>query len=279
MNGYRQAWRGRGSQDAASGLVAFVLLCLLCVALSAVSALYPSADGLTVLTDHDTTVDASHADQGYIMVRHAPYDKRLKLRIVKDTQTYTYDLDSTGAFETFPLGFGSGQYQLQVFRQASGSRYAPAGSLSFNVQLTDDTLPYLYPNQYVWYTPQSTAVARGAELCEGLSTDAQRLQAVHDFVVSSISYDVELAQTVASGYLPSVDAVLASGKGICFDYAALTACMLRSQGVPTQLVIGYADRIYHAWNRVLVDGEWLHVDTTADANHMNVKQYTQERVY
>ena len=50
-----------------------------------------------------------------------------------------------------------------------------------------------------------------------------------------------------SGYLPDLDEVLASGKGICFDYAALMAGMLRSQDIPCKLVVGYADTAYHAW--------------------------------
>ena len=98
-------------------------------------------------------------------------------------------------------------------------------------------------------------------------------------MVQTILYDYTRASSVQSGYLPVIDDVLAQGKGICFDYAALTACMLRSQGVPTKLEIGYADKIYHAWNSVLIDGAWQRVDTTADANNMNVRKYTVERTY
>ena len=41
--------------------------------------------------------------------------------------------------------------------------------------------------------------------------------------------------------------VLKTKKGICFDYAALMTGMLRSQGVPCKLVVGYAGTAYHAW--------------------------------
>ena len=44
-----------------------------------------------------------------------------------------------------------------------------------------------------------------------------------------------------------LDDTLATGKGICFDYAALMVGMLRSQGVPCKLVVGYAGKAYHAW--------------------------------
>ena len=94
-------------------------------------------------------------------------------------------------------------------------------------------------------------------------------------------YDYILAMTVRSNstYLPDVDKTLADRKGICFDFAALMCCMLRSQGIPTQMVIGYADSCYHAWNRVYVDGQWRLVDTTSEITSLIVRQYTPERRY
>ena len=76
-----------------------------------------------------------------------------------------------------------------------------------------------------------------------------------------------------------MDDTLSSKKGICFDYAALVACMLRVQGIRCKLVIGYADAYYHAWNEVLVDGKWLRYDTTSMASGLKVITYTTERVY
>ena len=68
-----------------------------------------------------------------------------------------------------------------------------------------------------------------------------------------MTYDDKKAETVPSGYLPDVDETLATGKGICFDYAALTTAMLRSQNIPTRLEIGYSGKIYHAWISVYIE--------------------------
>ena len=46
---------------------------------------------------------------------------------------------------------------------------------------------------------------------------------------------------------------LSTGKGICFDYAALMTAMLRSQGIPTKLEIGYSGEVYHAWISTYID--------------------------
>ena len=89
-------------------------------------------------------------------------------------------------------------------------------------------------------------------------------------------------------YLPNIDDTMASGKGICFDYASLMAAMLRSQGIPTKLVVGYSGAAYHAWISVYLketgwvdkiiqfDGEnWSLVDPTLAANNSGsaVKEY------
>ena len=65
-----------------------------------------------------------------------------------------------------------------------------------------------------------------------------------------------------SGYVPDLDAMLEKKMGICFDFAALMGALLRSQGIPTQMVMGYADITYHAWNNILIDGEWVRYDAT-----------------
>jgi transglutaminase/protease-like cytokinesis protein 3 len=70
---------------------------------------------------------------------------------------------------------------------------------------------------------------------------------IYAFVVDNVEYNFELAETVQSGYVPNIDEVFANKKGICFDYAALMTAMLRSQGIPTKLIIGYAGSLFHAW--------------------------------
>ena len=99
------------------------------------------------------------------------------------------------------------------------------------------------------------------------------------FVTRTVLYDHIKAKTVESGYLPDVDDTMDTKKGICFDYAALVACMLRTQGVKCKLVIGYADQYYHAWNDVLLDGDWVRYDTTSMVTGLKVVKYATERVY
>ena len=124
---------------------------------------------------------------------------------------------------------------------------------TIGVSLADEFRPFLYPNQYTWFTEDSEAVAKASELAEGASDGLDVITAVYNYVIENISYDEEKARTVQSGYLPDVDETLESKKGICFDYAALMTAMLRSQGIPTKLEIGYSGDVYHAWISTYLD--------------------------
>ena len=78
---------------------------------------------------------------------------------------------------------------------------------------------------------------------------------------------------------PKVTVANATGGGDAMA-AALAACMLRVQGIPTRLMVGYAGRMNHAWNMVLINGEEVLYDPTIELNAVESGQtYTVERYY
>ncbi len=240
------------------------LLCIL-VSLSAVlpatAAVLPTvASGTTVYSNEKAKVDASNAKDGYVMVAYNGQSKnRLKVRVTGPGGiVYTYDLNKNGNYEVFPLSDGNGKYTVGVYENTSGNKYALAFSTPVTVMLTDSYAPFLRPNQYVNYTANSQAVKKAAELTAGKKTDLEKITAIYHYTITTLTYDKQEAQTVQSGYLPDVDKVLAEKKGICFDYAALMTAMLRSQGIPTKLVVGYTGDVYHAWiNTYIPEQGWI----------------------
>ena len=99
---------------------------------------------------------------------------------------------------------------------------------------------------------------KAAALTKKVKNPLKKVEKVYNYVVKNYTYDKQKAKTVKSGYVPNLDKVLKAKKGICFDYASTMAGMLRSQGVPCKLVIGYAGEAYHAWISVYVEGEgWV----------------------
>jgi len=205
------------------------------------------ASGTQVKESGSAVIDYSNAADGYVMVRYkAQTAQRLKAQVKGPTTTYTYNL-TAGSWAAFPLSDGSGAYQVTVYQNVTGSKYAAVISMSTQVTLKDEFAPFLHANQYVNYDEAPNTVAKAQELIGGMTDPLRQVEAVYDFVVKGMTYDTALAATVRSGYLPVLDSVLEKKTGICFDYAALMTGMLRSQGVPCKLVVGYAGTAYHAW--------------------------------
>ena len=217
-----------------------------------------NAPGIAVKQNADAVIDYSNATDGYVMVRYtAETDKRLKAQVKGPAVTYTYNLKA-GEWAVFPFAEGDGDYTVTVYINAVDSKYAAVISGKIAVTLKSEFLPFLYPNQYVDYASAPETVKKAAELTDGMEHTLDKVGAVYDFVTETLTYDKEKAASVKSGYLPVLDAVLAEKKGICFDYAALMAGMLRSQNVPCKLVVGYAGKTYHAWISVWSEEEgWI----------------------
>ena len=209
--------------------------------------LLPVASGTAVETKGNVRIDYSNISDGYVMVQYgASNSKRMKVQVTGPATTYTYDLPAS-AWTTFPLSDGNGSYKVTVLQNTQGSKYATLDAVSFNVQLKDEFAPFIRPNQYVDYVSAENTVKKAGELTANLDAPLDKVAKIYDYVVNNFTYDTKKAASVKSGYLPVLDDVLAAKTGICFDYAALMTGMLRSQGVPTKLVVGYAGKAYHAW--------------------------------
>lgn len=229
---------------------------------------FPST-GSTVYSSGGSKIDASNTSEGYVMVAQSGSTKRLKVQIVKGDKKYNYNLNTGGSYEVFPLQMGSGTYNVRIMQNVEGDKYTQLFAKEISVSIKDSLLPFLYPNQYVNYTEKSSTVKKAAELCSGKKTDVEKLAAVYTWIIDNVTYDSDLASTVKSGYLPTVDTTLSTKKGICFDYAALMAAMLRSQGVPTRLIVGNVapNSVKHSWNEVYLEGKgWVTVKVYFEGN-------------
>ena len=212
--------------------------------------LLPVASGTAVESKGNVSIDYSNIADGYVMVQYgASGAKKMKVQVTGPTTTYTYDLPAS-IWVTFPLSDGNGDYKVTALENTQGKKYAILASVSFKVTLKDEFAPFIRPNQYVDYASAENTIKKAETLTAGVEDPLKKVEKIYDFVVSTLSYDTAKAAKVESGYLPVLDDVLEAKKGICFDYASLMAGMLRSQGVPCKLVVGYAGTAYHAWINV-----------------------------
>lgn len=221
--------------------------------------LSPSADGTETCGTDTVTIDTSGKSDGYIMVRYTGAASRVKLQITApDSETiFTYTIKND-SYQTFPVSAGSGTYKIDVLENTTGSLYALLYSTTAEISLNDEFGPFLYPNQYVWFTEDSEAVSLARKLSEESSDDIGFVGKVYEYVINNIEYDTAKASNISKDYIPDIDETLDTGKGICFDFASLMTSMLRSQNIPSKLVVGYSGQAYHAWISVYLSEQgWV----------------------
>ena len=217
------------------------------------------------------SIDISGLSEGYVAAS-ATSETRLKFQVVKGEDVYNYDLPANGSPGVFPLQGGSGSYRFRIMENVVDQKYSELFSVEAEAALQDEFQPFVRPSTYVNYNADSACVKKAAELAAGAADELSFINAVFDYVCSTVSYDKEKATSVKSGYLPLPDETLQTGKGICFDYAALTAAMLRSQGIPTKMIFGYVapKDLYHAWNMFYTDATgWVTVGFEVGADSWN----------
>lgn len=236
--------------------------------------------GSKTKTDNRLTIDYTHMDQGYVIVRTKKSDKRMQLSVTHGSDTVHYEMNGEGKNEIIPLQFGSGAYRftLLIARKKGCNRCDRAGTITLKCIMPDESSCFLYPNQYVDYDAASPLVKEAQRLCEGINAPMDIVKTICSYVRSHFSYDCVKSNMVrsnqAKNILPDIAATWKTGKGICQDLSALTCAMLRSQGIHAKLTIGSADGSYHAWVVIMIDGKSWRFDPSFSA-----KEYRAERYY
>ena len=96
-------------------------------------------------------------------------------------------------------------------------------------------------------------------------TDSQRINAVHDWMVRNLEYDVDNAR---AGTIPSrsytQEGAIFYGKVVCAGYARTFNSFMDVLGIESEYVRGQGNGGSHAWNRVMLNGRWRYIDVTWD---------------
>ncbi|WP_274648561.1 transglutaminase-like domain-containing protein [Paenibacillus humicola] len=189
------------------------------------------------------------------------------VRISKGNVKYDYPFEQ-GA--NYPLQMGNGDYTVIVGAAIGGNKYKVVAQQTVSLNMQNEYAVFLQSIPIIDWTPTTKAVLKAKRLTANLKSDKDKVAAIYTYITKNYKYDLKKAQTVEGNYVPNLDKIYASYRGICYDYAALFAAMARSQGIPTKLVMGYEAHnpaIYHAWNQVYLKDlkKWVTIDTTYDS--------------
>lgn len=223
--------------------------------------IFDSKNDFTRVIAVEATLEVELKDKAY---------KGYKVIVDKDDVEYIYNL--VEPVTRLPLQLGDGHYAITLLGSDDGRRYRTLNKTSFDVVLEEDVV-FLNSSQTVYYTEDDAVVTLAKALTEDLEDQEAKLRAIHTYVVEHVRYDYKKAENLPKGYIPKPTETLEGGGGICYDYSALLGAMLRSVDVPTKLIKGYSTYtpVYHAWNEVLIDGEWWVVDSSTDAIYYDYK--------
>lgn len=235
-----------------------------------------------IITGANLRVLVPRERQGYIrasILSPAP-SSAYKLRISKEDVTYTYDIGNPNMYDTYPLQMGNGDYMVRLYRCLGGKKYALDGGIWLKIDGIGECEPYICPNQYVPYGSCRNAAGIRNTASTLISYDAVRTIAnTKAYMESGYCYDYIRAILVRNGNLPDIDRCYEKAMGICIDLAALTVALLRINGIPARMVIGYVGKQYHAWVEIW-RGEWEMYDPTACISGKRKSgQYRAERYY
>lgn len=90
----------------------------------------------------------------------------------------------------------------------------------------------------------------------------ERVQAIHDYICEDVDYDYKDSHTTL------YDALFAKTV-ICIGYSTVMKALCDQGNVPCEIL---SDKT-HAWNRVMIDNEWLYIDATWDDYFHNEKYF------
>lgn len=213
--------------------------------------------------------------------------EHVKAIVEKDIE-YIYNLVSD--VEYLPLQMGSGEYTVSLLGSNDGRRFKMITSKDFTVELEENAV-FLSSSQTVNWSDDTDISVLAYALTKDLVSDEEKLNAIHEYIVENVRYDYSKAASLPKGYIPDPLATLNEGSGICYDFAALLASMMRSVDIPAKLVKGYSTYtpVYHAWNEILIEDTWWIVDTSTDSIYVDYDapyvinkssdDYTNSKVY
>lgn len=182
--------------------------------------------------------------------------RTIALHLLNQDRTFSLTLATKAQLKqldkSFNIALKSNDYVHYIY---SGYRYSAKETQSGTINI-NFTITYLETKaQTAYVLVEVKKILK--EIIKPNMTDFQKEKAIHDYVVSHIAYDTNLANY-------SAYAALTKGKTVCQGFALLTYRMLDEVGITNQIVEGYAGGISHAWNLVQIDNNWYHLDTTWD---------------
>ena len=191
--------------------------------------------------------------------------KKIKICVSKGSNLNYYDIDES---IVVPIYYGKGQYIITLYENVVNKKYSIKERIRLSIKNNDESYKVL-SNTYVPYDESS--------LFYSLALELQTIEEIYNYIVKNIRYDFIAALSAKKNKaMPNPEQCFTTKRGICQDIAALMVAMLRINKIEANLIIGYADKTYHAW--VSVNDKLYDPTKKILGNNKKIK-YSSERKY
>lgn len=212
------------------------------------------------------SINLSRGDNSFLVEGYSSLNKIWLCAKTPTDELVIYGVDVIdGKFnKILPLRFGPGAYTIWV----SDNPIYFNGIIRFeiiNTSIID--IRYLSPSYYV-NSDNQLIIELTKQIITLEMTDLEKIIAIHNWVTHNISYDYNQYLSNTSQLIPA-NQTLINRKGVCVNYALLTAALSRASGLEAKIIYGQALRNgnweSHAWNEVKINNQWVIIDATWNA--------------
>lgn len=163
---------------------------------------------------------------------------------------------------------GAGLYKISIF-QSTTERYNTSYSFVKTIKvenLDERDMSFLLPSEQV-QSDNEQIIALARELTQNAVSKEDGIKKIHDYITRTVKYDFKSYEdgTFVNKQYDSLT-VLKNPLTVCSGYSSLFAALARAYGVRAKIIHGKAvvagGLEDHAWNEVLLDGQWKIIDST-----------------
>jgi len=208
--------------------------------------------------------------EGSVILTGISTKNKIKVMVHKDDFQEWYDIEpNDGNFsKRIWLNQGEGKYYIYIMVNEEGRNYSFGPKLS--IVNTRRLEKFLYPEKHI-ESDDEEIIKLAKELTHSTKGDLEKARSIYNWVKDNIKYDYEkYKKHQINNYDNDYGALntLRDLKGVCYDYATLTAALGRASGLKTKVVAGLGKlggfEGYHAWNEIYISEEdkWVKLDTT-----------------